>query len=111
MGNADAWLLTGTDSGAEQITDARRKQMDDVRCWQLSQLTTADQEFMRAFQPTVEFPLTTLSDRTSTSWFGNIRTSGSRFMKGVYLRRALTLARWLLPHGAKPRPTTSCSTS
>jgi predicted phosphodiesterase len=57
MGNADDWLLTGNDSGAEQISDARRKQMNAVRAWQLSQLTPQDLAFIGAFQPTIRLPL------------------------------------------------------
>jgi putative phosphoesterase len=57
MGNADDWLLIGTDSGAENISDQRRIKMDAVREWQLEQLSSEDQNFIRAFQATVEIPL------------------------------------------------------
>ncbi len=57
MGNADDWLITGQDSGGEQISDARRMQMEAVRSWQLSQLTLDDLAFIRAFQPTVRLTL------------------------------------------------------
>lgn len=57
MGNADDWLLTGQESGAEQISDARRVQMEAVRLWQLDQLSPDDLDFIRSFQATVRLPL------------------------------------------------------
>jgi predicted phosphodiesterase len=57
MGNADDWLLTGTDTGAENIPEERRLRMDAVRSWQLTRLTPDDITFMQAFQPTVRIPL------------------------------------------------------
>jgi predicted phosphodiesterase len=57
LGNADHWLLTGTDSGAEPFSDDRRRQMDDVRAWQLTQLAPPDLAFIADFQPTLRLPL------------------------------------------------------
>lgn len=57
MGNADDWLLTGVESGREQVSEARRKTLDDVRAWSLAQLSEADRAFIAGFQPTVEIPL------------------------------------------------------
>jgi putative phosphoesterase len=57
MGNADAWLLTGEETGAEAISDARLLKMNEVREWTLAQLSEDDRVFIRAFQPTVEMPL------------------------------------------------------
>src|SRR5436190_15688982 len=57
MGNADAWLLSGTETGAEAMTDARRKQLADVRAWQLSLLSPDDLAFIQTFQPTIQLPL------------------------------------------------------
>lgn len=57
MGNADDWLLTGQESGAENISDERRRKMDAVRLWSLAQLAAADLALIRTFQPTVEIPL------------------------------------------------------
>ena len=57
MGNADDWLLTGQESGAENISDERRRKMDAVRLWSLAQLTAADLALIRTFQPTVQIPL------------------------------------------------------
>lgn len=57
MGNADDWLLTGEDTGAENIPPERRVRMDAVRTWQLTQLSEQDLMFIRAFQPTVRIPL------------------------------------------------------
>ncbi len=31
MGNADAWLLTGKETGSESIADERRRQLDAIR--------------------------------------------------------------------------------
>jgi predicted phosphodiesterase len=57
MGNADDWLLTGQDSGAETFSDERRRILDAVREWQLSKLSADDLSFIRTFQPTFELPL------------------------------------------------------
>ena len=57
MGNADDWLLTGEDTGAENIPEERRVRMDAVRSWQLTQLTPDDLTFMQAFKPTVRIQL------------------------------------------------------
>ena len=57
MGNADAWLLTGEETGAEAIPEARRAKMDAVRAWSLGQLSEADRAFIAAFQPTVDLVL------------------------------------------------------
>ena len=57
MGNADDFLLSGVDTGAEPIDAARRHTLDDVRAWTLSRLSADDQAFIAAFQPTVTLPL------------------------------------------------------
>jgi predicted phosphodiesterase len=57
MGNADYFLLTGEEKGAEKTSEAQRIQFNDVRSWQLSQLTADDLAFIRAFQPTIRLPL------------------------------------------------------
>ena len=57
MGNADSWLITGKDSGREQIPPERLKKMDVIRDWSLSQLTEDDRAFIAAFQPTITIPL------------------------------------------------------
>ncbi len=57
MGNADAWLLTGVETGDEAISDSRQQQMNAVRDWSLSRLSEADRAFIAAFQPTVTLPL------------------------------------------------------
>jgi putative phosphoesterase len=56
MGNADDWLMTGEDSGAEEISSERLRKMDEVRAWSLAQLSGRDLEFIRSFTPTVEIP-------------------------------------------------------
>ena len=57
MGNADAWLLSGEESGAEHIAEERKRKMDAVRLWSLAHLSEADCTFIRTFQPTVEIAL------------------------------------------------------
>jgi predicted phosphodiesterase len=57
MGNADAWVLTGKESGAEDIPQERLRQMNEVRDWTLAQLSVDDLSFISAFRPTVELPL------------------------------------------------------
>lgn len=57
MGNADAFLLTGEESGAEVMDAARRRILDDTREWSLAQLSAADRAFIAAFVPTVQVPL------------------------------------------------------
>ncbi|MBI1258862.1 MAG: hypothetical protein GC204_15440 [Chloroflexi bacterium] len=57
MGNADAWLLSGVETGAEAPSEARKRMLDSVREWSLSQLSDEDKAFIAAFQPTVEIPL------------------------------------------------------
>ena len=54
MGNADAWLLTGKETGSEG--PASEKQLA-VRAWQLAQLSVEDRSYIEQFQPTVEIPL------------------------------------------------------
>jgi predicted phosphodiesterase len=57
MGNADAWLLSGVETGGEDISAERRRQLDAVRAWSLAQLSGADQAFVAGFVPTVELRL------------------------------------------------------
>ncbi len=52
MGNADAFLLTGTDEG-EPTTPDRMARLRAVREWSLAQLRNQDLEFIRGFAPTV----------------------------------------------------------
>src|SRR5512139_520683 len=42
MGNADAWLLTGQETGNEGIPAERLRKMHAIRDWSLAQLTAAD---------------------------------------------------------------------
>ena len=57
MGNSDAWLLSGVETDAEHISDERRKKLDIVREWSLSQLNDEDRAFIQAFQPTIALDL------------------------------------------------------
>lgn len=49
MGNADAWMLTGVETGGEPVTEAQ----EQVRQWSLAQLSPDDRAFIAAFAPTV----------------------------------------------------------
>lgn len=57
MGNADAWMLTGKETGQENIPPERHRKMETVREWSLSCLSAEDKDFIAGFQPTVEGPL------------------------------------------------------
>jgi predicted phosphodiesterase len=57
MGNADAWLLTGEETGNEPITAERLAKLNEVRVWSLAQLSPEDRAFIAGFQPTVTLPL------------------------------------------------------
>jgi putative phosphoesterase len=57
MGNADAWLLTGEETGNESISDERRLTMDAIRRWSLEQLSATDRAFIQAFQPVINVEL------------------------------------------------------
>jgi predicted phosphodiesterase len=57
MGNADAWLLTGEETGAEKIPAERMRKMSEIREWSLAQLSEGDKAFIRDFKPTVEIAL------------------------------------------------------
>jgi putative phosphoesterase len=54
MGNADAWLLSGVDTSANEQTTP---QQEAVRQWSLSRLSPEDRSFIEAFKPTVELQL------------------------------------------------------
>ncbi len=53
MGNADAWLITGVETGKEKLPPDR----PIVREWSLSQLSSEDVAFIKSFQPTVTVDL------------------------------------------------------
>jgi predicted phosphodiesterase len=57
MGNADAWLLTGQETGRDPIPAVRLAKMNAIREWSLAQLSDADRAFVAAFHPTVEILL------------------------------------------------------
>ena len=57
MGNADAWLLSGIETGDEGIPRERLKKMEEIRQWSLSKLTDDDRDFISGFQPTITLPL------------------------------------------------------
>ena len=54
MGNADAWMLSGVETSPHETTTT---QQHDVRQWSLSQLSSADVQFIEGFQPTIEIAL------------------------------------------------------
>src|SRR5919197_1287816 len=57
MGNADAWLISGEETGDEGIPPERLRKMGEIRLWSLSQLTEEDRAFIASFQPTITVPL------------------------------------------------------
>lgn len=57
MGNADAWLLSGEETGDEGIPPERLKKMEEIRLWSLSQLSEDDRAFIFSFQPTITIKL------------------------------------------------------
>jgi len=57
MGNADAWLLSGIETGDEEIPPERLKKMEAIRLWSLLQLNAGDQEFIANFQSTITITL------------------------------------------------------
>jgi predicted phosphodiesterase len=99
MGNADAWLLSGEETGDEGIPPERLKKMGDIRLWSLSQLTEDDRTFISNFQPTVtlnlENGLDLLCFHGSPTSFDDIilpTTSSEDFQKflGAYADNILT---------------------
>jgi putative phosphoesterase len=66
MGNADAWMLTGEETGKEETANER---MLAIREWSLSQLSTEDRAFIGNFKPTVEISLD--NDRTLLCFHGS----------------------------------------
>lgn len=57
MGNADAWLITGQETGDEGIPPERLRKMGEIRLWSWSQLTKDDVALISKFQPTVSIKL------------------------------------------------------
>ena len=57
MGNADAWLLSGEETGDEGIPPERLRKMGEIRLWSLAQLSEEDKAFIAGFQPTVTIHL------------------------------------------------------
>jgi predicted phosphodiesterase len=72
LGNADAYLADGADSGAETMDDERRRRLDAVRAWSLTKLGARDLDFLRGFRPTVELPLE--DDRRLLGYHGSPRS-------------------------------------
>jgi predicted phosphodiesterase len=57
MGNADAWLLSGEETGEEAISSERLRTMHEVRAWSLAQLSAEDRAYIATFAPTIEIDL------------------------------------------------------
>jgi predicted phosphodiesterase len=53
MGNADAWLLSGVETGNEAVSSAQ----EAMRQWSLGRLSLADRQFIADFVPTVTLAL------------------------------------------------------
>ena len=58
MGNADAWLLTGTETSNEIADEVRRRELYDVREWSLSKLNEEDRKYISTFVPNITIDLT-----------------------------------------------------
>jgi len=58
MGNSDAWLLSGVETGSESIPEERLKKLHVVREWSLARLNQDDRSFIESFTPTVHLALT-----------------------------------------------------
>jgi predicted phosphodiesterase len=95
MGNADAWLLTGEETGAEVISSERLKMMHAVRAWSLSQLSQSDQEFIDAFQPVVELKLA--NDFTVLGYHGSPKSFDDVILPDIAVEK---LAEYLQGHTA-----------
>jgi len=54
MGNMDAWLLQ---PDMKEQPDLRRQRWQDIDVWCAEQLSSADQAYLRTFQPSIEYPL------------------------------------------------------
>jgi predicted phosphodiesterase len=54
MGNTDAWLLNPR---PHETRDQDSQRVTEVELWSARQLSSADLDFVRTFQPTVELPL------------------------------------------------------
>jgi predicted phosphodiesterase len=54
MGNADAWLLSGKETAAEE---SATEKMRAIREWSLAQLSSADRAFIAEFKPTIALAL------------------------------------------------------
>jgi predicted phosphodiesterase len=57
MGNADAWLMTGIETGNETTDADHKRVLDAVREWSLTQLSARDRHFIEGFRATVEIKL------------------------------------------------------
>jgi putative phosphoesterase len=99
MGNADAWLVSGEETGDEEIAPERLQRMGEVRDWSLSHLTEEDIDFIANFQPTIELKLDENLDllcfHGSPSSFDDIllpATPDEEFQRllGTYGNRVLT---------------------
>ncbi len=123
MGNADAWLLTGKETGNEAMSDERHRQLDAIRDWSLLQLSSADRAFIEAFHPTVEVALEAgrkllcfhgsprsfddviLPDISQEALFKFLGSSGAHALTGghthvQYLRRISSDARFFFNPGS-----------
>ena len=57
MGNSDAWLLTGAETGNEKISDERLRKLNIVREWSLARLHKIDRDFIESFALTIQLDL------------------------------------------------------
>ncbi len=54
VGNTDAWLLKPQ---LKETADLFQQRCQDIELWCAQQLSASDQEYLRTFQPTLEYPL------------------------------------------------------
>ncbi len=57
MGNSDAWLLNGVETGSEPMPEERLSKLRVVREWSLSRLSEANKVFIGSFTQTIQLDL------------------------------------------------------
>jgi predicted phosphodiesterase len=75
MGNMDAWLLQPE---PKEQPDLRRQRWQEIDLWCADQLSSADRAYLRAFQPSLEYPL--LDEKTLVCYHGSPRSYKERIL-------------------------------
>jgi predicted phosphodiesterase len=81
MGNADEFLLHGTESSDEGISPERLQKLRVIREWSLTKLSADDCAFIAGFQPTVEIPLA--ADRSLLCFHGSPKSFDDIILPGM----------------------------